>query len=68
MSQNITDFFIPIDEIPVTPPNLQDTPDISPNLHTPQRSPRNHGKKTYVLPKQKKNLKSKPFKKRKFNF
>jgi len=53
MSQNITDFFIPIDEIPVTPPNLQDTPDISPNLHTPRRSPRNHGKKTYVLPKQK---------------
>ena len=51
MSQNITDFFIPIDEIPVTPPNLQDTPDISPNLHTPRRSPRNHGKKTYVLPK-----------------
>ena len=53
MSQNITDFFIPIDKIPVIPPNLQDTPDILPNLHTSWCSPCNYGKKTHVLPKQK---------------
>jgi hypothetical protein len=54
MSQNITDFFTPIDDIvetpPSTPPNLN-----SPHTTPPRRSPRNHDncKKKYTLPKRK---------------
>src|ERR1700744_1627656 len=54
MSQNITDFFITIDDIDETSPNNP------PNLNSPyttplRRSPRNHGncKKQYTLPKRK---------------